>query len=86
MQRFISVSLAVLFTFCLLVGTEKRAWGYIDPGAGLLTLQAFASTVAASLYFLRRRIRTLFHRDQQKKNADPSGLLARVNPAKLHEL
>ena len=29
MQKFISVSLAVLLVFCLLVGGERRAWGYV---------------------------------------------------------
>ena len=62
MQRFLSFSLVVLIVFCLLVGTEPRAWGYVDPGSGLLTLQALSSAIAASAYFLRRRLRSLFSR------------------------
>jgi hypothetical protein len=70
MRRFVSISLAVLFAFCLVVGTERRAWGYIDPGAGLLTLQTLASAVAAFIYFLRRRVRALFQRNKQGKTAN----------------
>jgi hypothetical protein len=45
---------------CLLVGTERRAWGYIDPGSGLVALQTLASVAAAYAYVVRRRIRALF--------------------------
>jgi hypothetical protein len=60
MKRCISVSLAILIAACTLVATEKQAWAYIDPGSGLLTLQAASSAVAACAYFLRRRILALF--------------------------
>jgi hypothetical protein len=60
MKRLISVSLAVLMTFCLLVATDRRAWGYVDPGTGLIALQTFASVGAAYAYIIRRRIRSFF--------------------------
>jgi hypothetical protein len=62
MKRFISVSLAVLITFCVLVGSERRAWGYVDPGSGLIALQTAFSVIAAYAYFIRRRIRIFFTR------------------------
>ena len=62
MKRFISFSLAVFIAFCLLVGSERRAWGYVDPGSGLIALQTFASVAAAYAYFVRRRIRAFFQR------------------------
>jgi hypothetical protein len=60
MKRCISVLLAVFIAACVFVGSEKQAWAYIDPGSGLLTLQAASSAVAACAYFLRRRILALF--------------------------
>lgn len=62
MKRLISVSLAVLITFCLLVATDRRAWGYVDPGTGLIALQTIASVGAAYAYVIRRRIRSFFAR------------------------
>jgi hypothetical protein len=68
MQRILSFSLVALIVFCLLVGTEQRAWGYVDPGSGLLTLQALSSAIAASAYFLRRRLRSLFSRTDAEQS------------------
>jgi len=60
MKSFISVSLAIIGALCLLVGSEKLAWGYVDPGSGLLTLQTLTSVIGASIYLLRRRILAMF--------------------------
>jgi hypothetical protein len=60
MKRLLSISLSVFITFCLLVATDRRAWGYVDPGSGLIALQTFASVGAAYAYFIRRRIRAFF--------------------------
>ncbi len=60
MKRLISISLAIFTSFCLLVATERRAWGYVDPGTGLLALQSITSVMAAFGYLLRRRIKALF--------------------------
>ena len=60
MKRLISVSLAALIAFCMLVATDRRAWGYVDPGTGLIALQSAASVVAAYAYIVRRRIRAFF--------------------------
>jgi len=53
--------------FALLLGMERRAYAYIDPGAGLATLQTVAATLFGVFYFLRRRIKRLF----QLKNKPP---------------
>ena len=62
MKRFLSFSLAVFITLCMIVGSERRAWGYVDPGSGLIALQGFASVAAAYAYIVRRRIREFFAR------------------------
>lgn len=71
MKRFTSISLAILIAICVLIGTERRAWGYVDPGSGLIALQTAASVVAAYLYYIRRRILSFFHR----KKAQPAAVL-----------
>jgi len=71
MKRLISFSLAVLMTFCLLVGTERRAWGYVDPGSGLIALQTCASVMAAYVYYVRRRIAAFW----QRRKKGPSVVL-----------
>ena len=79
MKRFASLSLTVLMTLCLIVGSERRAWGYVDPGAGLVALQTLACTAAAYAYLVRRRVMAFFARKEEKparlpvsaKAADP---------------
>ncbi len=66
MKRFTSISLGILIAFCMLVGTDRRAWGYVDPGSGLIALQTAASVVAAYLYYIRRRILSLFSRKKEQ--------------------
>ena len=79
MKRLLSVSLGIFVTLCLLVGTERRAWGYVDPGSGLIALQTIASVAAAYAYMVRRRIRAWFTRKEKKsglpvaaKTAEPT--------------
>ena len=62
MQRLISFSLTAFIAFCMIVASERRAWGYVDPGSGLIALQTIASVAAAYAYMVRRRIRAFFNR------------------------
>ena len=68
MKRIASVALFLLFCFSLMIATARPAFGYVDPGSGLLALQSAASVVAASVYFLRRRIRALFAKPTDAAN------------------
>jgi hypothetical protein len=69
MKRFISFSLAIVITLCMVVGSERRAWGYVDPGSGLIALQTIASVAAAYAYMIRRKIRSFFQRKKQDSSA-----------------
>jgi hypothetical protein len=82
MKRLVSVSLGIFITLCLLIGTERRAWGYVDPGSGLIALQGIASVVAAYAYIVRRRIRAWFTRKEKK----PVGLPVAVKAAETREV
>jgi hypothetical protein len=69
MKRFSYFSLTILMTLCMIVGSERRAWGYVDPGSGLIALQTIASVAAAYIYMVRRRIQAFFKRKTQESSA-----------------
>jgi hypothetical protein len=54
----------VLFTLVqvliVLAAIERPAYGYVDPGSGILVVQFVGSACSAGLFFLRKRIRQLF--------------------------
>ena len=77
MKRFISFSLATLITICMIVASERRAWGYVDPGSGLIALQGIASVAAAYVYMVRRRILAFFSR----KKDNPAVVMPVANKA-----
>ena len=62
MRRFTFFFLSLFIGICLLFASERQAWGYVDPGSGLLAMQSIASVLAAAGFFLRRQLRALFHR------------------------
>jgi hypothetical protein len=66
MKRLISISLTIFITLCMIIGSERRAWGYVDPGTGLIALQTAASVAAAYAYYVRRRIRAFFSRKKEE--------------------
>jgi hypothetical protein len=49
---------------CLSLSLERRAYAYIDPGSGLLMLQAAGTVLTGVLFTLRRRIKALFTRSK----------------------
>jgi hypothetical protein len=65
MKRLVSFTLAIFITLCMIVGTERRAFAYVDPGSGLIALQTIASVMAAYAYFVRRTIRAFFQRKKE---------------------
>ncbi|MGA2570237.1 MAG: hypothetical protein ABSF23_06925 [Terracidiphilus sp.] len=46
---------------------EQPAYAYVDPGSGLLAIQAAGSALIATGWYLRRRIYTLLHRSEAVK-------------------
>lgn len=51
----------------LLLLAERPAYGYTDPGTGLLAIQAMGSAMVAAGWYLRRKIYTLFHRNKHEE-------------------
>lgn len=50
--------------FSLGLAIEPRAYAYVDPGSGLLMLQAAGTVLTGVLFTLRRRIKSLFTRNK----------------------
>lgn len=59
---YVFVTLAMLF--CLSLSVERKAYGYVDPGSGLLILQGIGTVLTGVLFTLRRRIKALFIRSK----------------------
>jgi hypothetical protein len=55
-------SLCGLWLVFVLIAATRPAHAYVDPGSGLLFIQAAGSTLAGIGYLLRRRIRDFFRR------------------------
>lgn len=62
MRKLLLIFPAFLICLGILLAAEKPAYGYIDPGSGLLAIQALGSMLVAAGWYLRRKIYRLFHR------------------------
>ncbi|HEY1767481.1 MAG TPA: hypothetical protein VGG26_07485 [Terracidiphilus sp.] len=49
---------------------QQAAYGYTDPGTGLLAIQAVGSALVAGGWYLRRKIYSLFHRSPPPKQQE----------------
>ena len=60
MRRTVLAALASIELLVLLAAFAKPAYGYVDPGSGLLAFQVGGSMLAGGLFILRSKIRKLF--------------------------
>lgn len=58
-RRTALVALASVEVLVLLAAFTKPAYGYVDPGSGLLAVQVGGSMLAGGLFILRSKIRRL---------------------------
>lgn len=59
-RRPLIAVLASIEVVVLLAALARPAWGYVDPGSGLLAMQVGGSMLAGGLFILRSKIRKLF--------------------------
>ena len=59
-RRTALVAFASIELVVLLVALTKPAYGYVDPGSGLLAVQVGGSMLAGGLFILRSKLRRLF--------------------------
>jgi hypothetical protein len=57
MIRLIYVVLTISQCLLFLAAFEKPAYGYIDPGSGILLVQVLSSALGGVIFFLRKRLR-----------------------------
>jgi hypothetical protein len=58
--RALDLLLATLFVVAAVSAIATPAYGYADPGTGLLMIQIFTSMFAGALFMVRRRLHRLF--------------------------
>jgi len=54
----------VAMCLSLALGLERRAYAYVDPGSGLLLLQAAGAIFTGALFTIRKKIKSLFTRNR----------------------
>ena len=70
-MRWVGVFPLVLMLLGATILFERPAHAYVDPGSGLLAVQAFGSVLVATGWYLRRRIYMLFqHVDSTKREPE----------------
>ena len=64
---FLAFMAALFFVlgFCF----ERPAYGYVDPGSGLLLFQSLSAAVTGALFYFRRRLKAIFTRSADKTKA-----------------
>lgn len=62
-RRWVLLGYAVLtvlqWTF-LAVAVQRPAYGYVDPGSGMLVVQFAGSILSGVIFFLRKQLKQLF--------------------------
>ena len=70
-RRTALVALASVELAVLLAAFAKPAYGYVDPGSGLLAVQVGGSMLAGGLFILRSKIRRLFRMNSPEEKLEP---------------
>ena len=65
-MKLLQIFSVVLILVGAVLASERPAYGYADPGTGLLAVQAAGSALVATGWYLRRKIYSLF-----RSNDDP---------------
>jgi hypothetical protein len=69
-RRTALVVLASIELVVLLAALTKPAYGYVDPGSGLLAVQVGGSMLAGGLFILRSKIRRLFRMNSTEERIE----------------
>jgi hypothetical protein len=56
--KYLIVTMALLFSVACFF--ERPAYGYVDPGSGLLMFQSVSAFLTGTLFYFRRRLKGLF--------------------------
>ena len=62
-----AVVTALLF-LALAISLERPAYAYVDPGSSLLLFQSVSAVVTGTLFYFRRRLKSLLGRSSSDAN------------------
>ena len=62
-NRLKYLAVTLMLVVALGVTFERRAYGYIDPGSGLLIFQSIGAVVSGTLFYFRKRVKALLGRE-----------------------
>lgn len=78
-RKYLCVIFGAVELIVLLTALTRPAYGYVDPGSGLLAIQVGGSMLAGGLFMLRSKIRKLLgitpqaeETSQESQPAEPS--------------
>lgn len=75
-QRAVSLiclGLTVAQFFFVLTAIEKPAYGYVDPGSGILLVQFIGSFMTGGIFMLRKRLKAIFFHAKPEKAVAQKG-------------
>lgn len=75
MQRLFRSAMLLLLVFqgaAIMIAVEKPAYGYVDPGSGLLMFQVGGSMIAGAIFCLRNKFRKLIGAGIKEEVSEPT--------------
>lgn len=57
------------FILALGLATERQAYAYADPGSGLLVFQSLSAIVSGSLFYFRKRLKSLISKTKSDEKS-----------------
>lgn len=78
--HFIYAVLTVAQCALLLAAIEKPAYGYVDPGSGILLVQVMSSALGGVVFFLRKRLGRYLQLTRKALALDQAGRSSVLKP------
>jgi hypothetical protein len=79
-MRCVYAVLTVSQCLLLLAAFQKPAYGYVDPGSGILLAQVLSSALGGVVFFLRKRIRHYLQLSKKALSLSQSGRPDELQP------
>jgi hypothetical protein len=75
-RRCCWIALGAIELLVLLAALTRPAYGYVDPGSGLLAIQVGGSMLAGALFLIRTKLRKLLRISPPVENASQENVPA----------
>ena len=66
-------SLTALQWIVLAAALQRPAYGYVDPGSGMLVVQFVGSVLSGGIFFLRKRLKQFFFPERSTQVSPGTG-------------